>query len=505
VDPTLEHDAFPAEPRRLSTFIREHQAEILAQWAASVRELPRADGLEQPALVDHIPGFLARIAELADEYVAGGKPLLPSEIADLHALERLSEGFELDEVVRELAILRDCIVRMWSEQARMTRSDALGIRALDQAIDRAIGASIQRYTAARDRTLQSLDRISAAALETRSLDAFLERLLRVLLETTAAVDTATIVLRDGDLLRTRASAGLEAEVACGCAVRIGEGFVEMVAATQRPQFIENVAADRTVLSPSLRASGVNALYGVPLVEAGEVIGVAHMGSRIANSFSTQDRHLFLAMATRATAGIVQHQLRDAADRRADQQHAVATIGMRALAATDLPALFAEAVEVVAFALRVEHAAVLELQADHRLAVKTEAGWGVQSSGLEEPASLESYAGFTVLAGAPALVNDLDSDTRFRFPPVFRERGVTSCVGVAIPIPGAHADNYGDPGSRVRLRGRQVPPGARTHTRNRGGLATVGAGSRAAGTRARASAREARARPGRSRARAGGAR
>ena len=49
----------------------------------------------------------------------------------------------------------------------------------------------------------------SADLATAAVDAFLDQLLRVILETTEAVDTALILLREGDLLRARAAVGLD--------------------------------------------------------------------------------------------------------------------------------------------------------------------------------------------------------------------------------------------------------------------------------------------------------
>ncbi len=307
--------------RRLSSFIRARQGEILERWERVVRQLPVARDLDRPALLDHLPELLDRIARMADELAAGGKPRLPPALAEIHAIERLDEGFDLAQVVTEYAVLRDCIVELWSEHAEASKSDTLGMRALNQAIDKAVGASVQRYTLARDRTLQSLDRISAAALETRSMDDLLDRLLQVLIETTEAVDTATVLLRDGNLLRVRASVGLGADRGT-FAVEIGEGYAGTIAATRRPLALRSAATDPLVRNPALRAKGVKALFGVPLIDGTNVIGVAHMGSISAAEFSRQDRLLFTAMVHRASAAISQHMLREAAEAKARELEAV---------------------------------------------------------------------------------------------------------------------------------------------------------------------------------------
>lgn len=335
MDPLREKDSAP--DGRFSTFIRDHRAEILSVWEGIVRQLPIARDLDRPALIDHLPNLLDRIATIADELVAGEHPRLAPDLAEVHALERLDAGFDLGQVVAEYAVLRDCVVRMWSRHSEVRADEAMGVRALNQAIDKAVGVSVQRYTHARERTLLSLDRISAAALETHNLDEFLDRLLHVLMETTAAVDAATILLRDGDTLRARASVG--------AAIPVGDGMAESIAESRKPHLT--------------RADGA-AVFGIPLVNGGEVIGVATMASTTATDFSRQDRLLFSAMGYRATSAIFQHLLRDAAEAKARQQLAVATLGMHALDTRDPEALVEEAVRVVRTTLGAEDVAVLEV-------------------------------------------------------------------------------------------------------------------------------------------------
>jgi PAS domain S-box-containing protein len=443
VDASVLQAPLQAGPRRLAAFIRGHAEEILREWERMVRQLPVARDIDRLVLRDHIPDLLERIAEMSDDLVQGHKPRFPTDLAELHAIERLEEGFDLGQVIAEFSSLRDCILRLWSERSALGRDDTPGIRALNLAIDGAVSASVQRYTYVRDRTLQSLDRISAAALEARTVDEFLQRLLRVLLETTAAVDTAAILLREGELLRVRASVGMEDEVASRFALRIGEGFAGQIAATRQPRQLSSAATDPQVHSKSLRERGVKGLFGVPLVEGDELIGVAHMGSVTAQEFSIQDRQLFAAMANRATAAISQHMLRDAAERRAREQQAVAELGTRALAAADLPALLDDAARTVTASLDVEMAAALSLQPDSTLLVEGQSGWPQEiARRVRVPASDRSLAGYALEVRGPVIVDDLDADGRFEFPPGFREEHVRSVIGVPIPLPGTGTRIYG---------------------------------------------------------------
>src|SRR6185503_3473019 len=240
--------------------------------------------------------------------------------AERHALERLAEGLDLSQVVIELAVLRDCILQVWDEE-RAPGAARPEVRFLNRSVDRAMAASIERYTQSRDRTLKALDRISATALEARRLDDLLQRLLDVMVETTSSVDVGAILLRDGDQLVLRAAVGIETEGEKPLEIRIGDGFVGRVAAEGRPR-LASEALLKTDGGPLLRAPGLSSGYAVPLFNEAVLVGVALIGSFNAPEFSAQDQRLFQAMAVRATSGIVQHVLQEMAEKRAAELSAV---------------------------------------------------------------------------------------------------------------------------------------------------------------------------------------
>ncbi|MBX3158021.1 MAG: GAF domain-containing protein [Deltaproteobacteria bacterium] len=282
-----------ARPIRAGEVIRDRREAILASWLQRVRG--ERDRPQVAALVE-------AIAVLADHLSTGTTPV-PELPAD--ALEALGDGIDLTEIVGELGILRDSIVRIWD----VPDPRLLELRIVDQAIDRAIAAAIDRHARARDRTLAAVDRISNAALASRSLDELLDRLLRVLVDSAATVDCAAILLREGDVLRVRASMGPDDGGRLGATERIGEGFAGTIAFTGRPLEVTRPAADPEV---------VRAVYGVPLLDNGEPIGVAHMASATVTEFSRQDRQMLAAIANRATSAIVQHLLRERAEHAAER-------------------------------------------------------------------------------------------------------------------------------------------------------------------------------------------
>jgi PAS domain S-box-containing protein len=294
---------------RVSEFVRASKASILDEWERSVRELPIARHLPHPVLVDEIPEILDRMAAMADDLANGRKPVALQLSADAHARARLEVGFDLREVMAEYAALRKTIAKhVWESQALQSPREALAL--FDQIIDAAMTLSVERYTYARDFTLQAIDRIATASLESKNVDELLERLLQVLLETTASVDTAAVFLVEGEELSCRAAVRLEAKDPKKLCLELGRGFAEKVAAERRPLLLRPAKASSTVEHADEREAGVRALYGIPLLENGHLLGVAQMGSHSAEDFSTQDTQLFSTLAGRASAAIFQHLLRE---------------------------------------------------------------------------------------------------------------------------------------------------------------------------------------------------
>lgn len=292
--------------RRLCDFIRSNRDALIADWTERIRMLSPAKELSPPALVDHLPEILARFAEMV-EAVHTGKAVPLAEAPKKHAVDRLARGFDLEEVIKEFSALRQCILALWERTVGATITVA-ELGRLDAALDQSIMESTLSFAHARERMLKAVDRISEAALGTAELDPFLQKLLQATLETSEAVDTAAVLLRDGDVLRMRAAVGIEGDLSRALTVRIGEGIAGKIAADAQPMLLTHAASDPLVKSLLLREEGLRALYGVPLSHAGSVIGVAYMGSRTAYEFSEEDKLLFRTMASRATSVIVQSQL-----------------------------------------------------------------------------------------------------------------------------------------------------------------------------------------------------
>ncbi|MDB4972364.1 MAG: Chemotaxis regulator [Myxococcaceae bacterium] len=154
------------------------------------------------------------------------------------------------------------------------------------------------------------ERIATAALETTDLNEFLRELLQILLSVSEAADSATILLREGETLHVRASVVASHEQSDEAfSVRIGEGFAGRIAATRKPMEISEQGEHAKLLAAVQTARGAQALFGVPLLSEGQVLGVAHVGSTHASAFTEQDKRLLVAIAERAAWAVSKHQER----------------------------------------------------------------------------------------------------------------------------------------------------------------------------------------------------
>ena len=198
----------------------------------------------------------------------------------------------------------DYITKPYDPQVIRARVRAfIGLYRQREAVRR---SQVALYTQERDeaiRRLVAFERISAAVLETNDIEALLAELLGAFIAAADAADSAAILLRDGEWLRVAASVGGHQVDSDTLRTRIGKGFAGLIAAERKPFEINDDELRRVVQSSSFSTGGVRALYGVPLMHDGELLGVAHIGSTRATNFSASEKRLFLAAAERASLAV----------------------------------------------------------------------------------------------------------------------------------------------------------------------------------------------------------
>ena len=145
---------------RLSHFIRLNVDAIVREWVTFARtKTPASDSMTQLALQDHIVEILTFIADDLDtpqtlkEQAAKSKGLetptspLTQSAAEIHATLRLTDGFNIDQMVSEYRALRASVVRQWTARNQaLATTDMDDLTRFNEAIDQALAESVSHYT-----------------------------------------------------------------------------------------------------------------------------------------------------------------------------------------------------------------------------------------------------------------------------------------------------------------------------------------------------------------------
>lgn len=169
-----------------------------------------------------------------------------------------------------------------------------------------------------------IDQKLAALDATDLLDELLARIQELM-----EVDTVAVLLHDpaARQLVAHAARGLEEELRQGVRLPVGYGFAGRIAAEREPVVLDHVGPD-TVLNPILWNRGVRSMLGVPMLSAGTVVGVMHVGTLMPRQFNADDIRLLQLAADRIAGAII-------ADRAASERSAARAL-QRSLLPPRLP-------------------------------------------------------------------------------------------------------------------------------------------------------------------------
>ena len=138
--------------RLLATTILGEREAILVRWREQVRALPSAAQLDMPTLNDHIPGWLAELAaclltfsEMTDDASNVSSPVA-------HGQQRFEDGFDIEEVVAEYNILRDCVHELAERETVDLRGP--GRRFVDRVFDDSIATAVKAFAEGQAREVQ---------------------------------------------------------------------------------------------------------------------------------------------------------------------------------------------------------------------------------------------------------------------------------------------------------------------------------------------------------------
>ena len=280
--------------------------------------------------------------------------------------------------------------------------------------------------------LERLQAVTDAALAHLEV----EELLRVLLpriRDILSADTCAVLLldEDTDVLVARAAVGIEEEVEAGVRIPVGGGFAGQVAAGKRPVVLDDID-EAEVLNPILREKGIKSMLGVPLLVAGGVIGVLHIGTLKRRRFDDDDVELLQLAADRAAVAIEHARLFEAERRARRRVEHVQAVTDAALAHLELEELLEVLLPRIRDILVADTCAVLLLDRETDELV-ARAALGIEEevvAGVRIPMG-GGFAGRVAATKKPVIIDDLAT-----FPvlnPILREKGIESMLGVPLLI------------------------------------------------------------------------
>src|SRR4051794_16142310 len=131
---------------QLAGLVDQERNALVARWREQVQHLLSARALDTPTLNDHIPDFLQEVATAfrsgSDETIA--QALLDGSAPE-HGLQRVKDAFDIEEIVAEYNILRDCIHDLADRNGLSLQGKPFHI--LNRVLDGAIGSAVQSFAA----------------------------------------------------------------------------------------------------------------------------------------------------------------------------------------------------------------------------------------------------------------------------------------------------------------------------------------------------------------------
>lgn len=138
---------------KLASLIKQDREALLLRWRLQVRELPSARHLDIPTLNDHVPVLLDELATVLTSHSRQSIfEVLSEGSSPAHGLQRVQDGYDIEEVVAEYNILRGCIHDLADENGLNLQGQPFHV--INRVLDGAIGLAVQSYATQQAREVQ---------------------------------------------------------------------------------------------------------------------------------------------------------------------------------------------------------------------------------------------------------------------------------------------------------------------------------------------------------------
>jgi signal transduction histidine kinase/CheY-like chemotaxis protein len=275
-----------ASPANIAIIIREHHDEIIRLWTEESRRSASARGLTRPQFENLMPVFLSELAATDTEF--GHLSGRQRDLIENHLSTRLRQGFDLAEIIDEIAILGHVVARMWETSPIEQRPDALDIQRFFGELSSAstlVADMFREHMAKDEQTEKRYTRLlqlvasEALGIGEQPLQDRLKDVLELVMEAMDA-QVAVLLLFDSEArtLLTAASAGVANGVLEQYASTLDpSSFAGQVATHEEPTAVLDVVTTELQVNDALKQNGIHSLLGVRLPPRHKLMGVLYIG------------------------------------------------------------------------------------------------------------------------------------------------------------------------------------------------------------------------------------
>lgn len=161
--PTIPPPSEPTVGTQLAVFLSERQEQIVSEFAAAVHHEPKvqtSETLTQKQLTKHVPQLLDQLAETLGNAFSQEVKEQAAYTAATRGQHRWEKGYDLSELLRELALLRSELIRQLV--AFLDQHPDIGgaariflMTTVHRFLDDSMRVSVEQFMASQERAQQS--------------------------------------------------------------------------------------------------------------------------------------------------------------------------------------------------------------------------------------------------------------------------------------------------------------------------------------------------------------
>jgi len=271
---------------RIATVIREHHDEIVRLWTEASRRSASARGLTRPQFENLMPVFLSELA--ATDTELGQLSVRQRDLIANHLSTRLRQGFDLAEIIEEIAILGRVVSRTWESAPIEQRPDPRDIQRFFAELNSAstlVADMFKEHMAKDEQTEKRYTRLlqfvasEALGIGEQPFQDRLKDVLALIMEAMGA-QVAGLVLFDSEArtLLTAASVGVANGVLEEYTSTLDpSSFAGHVATHEEPTTVLDVITTELQVNDALKRNGIHSLLGVRLPPRHKLMGGLYIG------------------------------------------------------------------------------------------------------------------------------------------------------------------------------------------------------------------------------------